>query len=63
MAKCFEESRRAYDNGDGARAKQLSNEGHQHKTEMERFNAQARDWIFYRTDIFSFPIPHDLKLL
>ncbi|PWN52640.1 DUF1771-domain-containing protein [Violaceomyces palustris] len=46
MAKCFDESHRAYNQGDGARAKQLSNEGHQHKQEMERLNKQAADWIF-----------------
>ena len=27
MARCFRESREAYQSGDGARAKQLSNEG------------------------------------
>ena len=61
MAKCFEESRLAYGNGDGSRAKQLSIEGKRHKNEMERINAEARDWIFFRKDIPSFLIPHNLK--
>jgi Domain of unknown function (DUF1771) len=63
MAHCFEESRLAYDNGDGARAKQLSVEGHRHQAEMDRLNAQASDWIFYRTDIPSIPILKHLKML
>lgn len=46
MAQCFEESHTAYANGDGARAKELSNQGKAHKAEMERLNAQASEWIF-----------------
>lgn len=49
MAKAFEASRRAYENGDGAGAKNLSNEGKRHKAEMERLNQEASDWIFQRT--------------
>lgn len=48
MAHCFDESRRAYDSGDGGRAKELSNEGKSHKAEMERLNKEASDWIYYR---------------
>jgi len=46
MARCFEESHAAYARGDGARAKELSNEGKAHQREMERLNAQASEWIF-----------------
>lgn len=48
MAHCFDESHRAYESGDGARAKDLSNEGKRHKSEMERINKEASDWIYYR---------------
>lgn len=46
MARCFEESHQAYEGGDGARAKELSNEGKRHKAEMERLNDEASAWIF-----------------
>lgn len=46
MAQCFDQSHKAYAQGDGSRAKQLSNEGHEHKLNMERLNKQAADWIF-----------------
>lgn len=46
MARCFDQSHKAYAQGDGGRAKQLSNEGHEHKLNMERLNKQAADWIF-----------------
>ena len=46
MAHCFEESRRAYEAGDRAGAKTLSNEGKEHKAEMERLNGRASAWIY-----------------
>ncbi|KIS69050.1 uncharacterized protein UMAG_03029 [Mycosarcoma maydis] len=46
MAQCFDQSHKAYSQGDGARAKQLSNEGNEHKRNMERLNKQASDWIY-----------------
>ncbi|GAC75980.1 predicted MutS-related protein [Moesziomyces antarcticus T-34] len=46
MAQCFDQSHKAYAQGDGGRAKQLSNEGNAHKANMERLNRQAADWIF-----------------
>lgn len=46
MAKCFDDSHKAYASGDGSRAKQLSNEGHEHKRRMEQANGEAADWIF-----------------
>ena len=48
MARCFGEGHRAYEEGDGARAKELSNQGKRHKAEMERLNKEASDWVFYR---------------
>ncbi|KAF8320655.1 DUF1771-domain-containing protein, partial [Clavulina sp. PMI_390] len=50
MAHCFDESHRAYESGDGARAKELSNEGKKHKAEMERLNKEASDWIYYQNN-------------
>ena len=46
MGNCFEESKRAYTTGDGARAKALSNEGKEHRAKMEQFNAEAGAWIY-----------------
>lgn len=46
MVHCFEESKRAYAAGDGARAKALSNEGKGHKAQMEELNAEASAWIY-----------------
>jgi len=46
MAKCFQASHEAYASGDGAGAKQLSNEGKEHQRNMESLNREASDWIF-----------------
>jgi hypothetical protein len=46
MARCFQQSHEAYARGDGAAAKQLSNQGHEHQHKMESLNKQASDWIF-----------------
>ena len=46
MARCFEESQQAYTSGSKARAKELSNEGKNHKAVMEELNRQASEWIF-----------------
>lgn len=46
MARAYEQSHDAYSRGDGAAAKQLSIEGHEHKSRMESLNKQASDWIF-----------------
>ncbi|KAF9478631.1 Smr-domain-containing protein [Pholiota conissans] len=40
MAKAFRESHEAYARGDGALAKQLSNEGKEHQRKMEQLNKQ-----------------------
>ncbi|PPQ68208.1 hypothetical protein CVT25_015040 [Psilocybe cyanescens] len=46
MAKSFKESHEAYSRGDGALAKELSNQGKDHQRKMEQLNRQASDFIF-----------------
>lgn len=60
MAKCFDQSHSAYSHGDGGKAKQLSNDGHQHKTRMEQLNKEASDWIFQANNEDSGPDEVDL---
>ncbi|KAI9167458.1 Smr domain-containing protein [Paramyrothecium foliicola] len=43
---CFDRSRRAYDEGDHAGAKEYSNEGKAHDRKMDDYNRQASDFIF-----------------
>lgn len=43
---CFEKSKEAYNRGDGAAAKALSNEGKEHGAKMEQYNKQASEFIF-----------------
>ena len=52
MARCFAESKQAYTSGDGGKAKELSNQGKHHQSEMERYNKEASDWIFRGTFLF-----------
>ncbi|CAG7916650.1 unnamed protein product [Penicillium olsonii] len=44
--QCFGRSKEAYSNGDGAGAKQLSEEGKAHGRKMEEYNRQASEFIF-----------------
>ncbi|GKT53797.1 SMR domain-containing protein [Colletotrichum tofieldiae] len=44
--QCFERSQQAYQSGDGAAAKELSNEGKRHAQRMEDLNRQASEYIF-----------------
>lgn len=60
MAHAFDASKKAYASGQGARAKQLSEEGHRHQAEMERLNAEARQWIFAANNADSPPDTLDL---
>ncbi|KAF9566814.1 DUF1771-domain-containing protein [Agrocybe pediades] len=46
MARCFQRSHEAYAKGDGALAKELSNQGKEHQRKMEQLNKQASDYIF-----------------
>ncbi|CEO59445.1 Putative Smr domain protein [Penicillium brasilianum] len=43
---CYSRSKEAYASGDGARAKQLSEEGKVHGRKMEEYNKQASEFIF-----------------
>ncbi|KAK8066064.1 Smr domain protein [Apiospora hydei] len=43
---CFDKAHQAYERGDGAEAKQLSNEGKRHTSQMEAYNKQASEYIF-----------------
>ncbi|KAK7037277.1 hypothetical protein VNI00_011268 [Paramarasmius palmivorus] len=60
MANCFRESQEAYHNGDGARAKELSNEGKEHQQQMEKLNREASEWIFIENNKDSAPGEIDL---
>lgn len=44
--QCFQRSREAYESGDGAGAKQLSEEGKAHGRKMDEYNKQASEFIF-----------------
>ncbi|KAK8111539.1 uncharacterized protein PG998_007996 [Apiospora kogelbergensis] len=44
--QCFDRAHQAYERGDGAEAKQLSNEGKRHAAQMESYNKQASEYIF-----------------
>jgi len=60
MARCFDQSHAAYQNGDGARAHELSEEGHRHQREMEKLDGEASDWIFRENNLDSAPGEIDL---
>ncbi|KAI0365630.1 DUF1771-domain-containing protein [Pilatotrama ljubarskyi] len=60
MARNFEEAHKAYERGDGARAKELSNAGKAAQQEMERLNEQAAEWIFRANNTDSKPGEVDL---
>ncbi|KAI8993845.1 hypothetical protein BD414DRAFT_436080 [Trametes punicea] len=60
MARCFEEAHKAYERGEGARAKELSNAGKAAQREMERLNEEAAEWIFRENNKDSQPGEVDL---
>ncbi|KAI0598547.1 Smr domain protein [Biscogniauxia sp. FL1348] len=43
---CFDRAHQAYERGDGAEAKELSNEGKRHAAQMDEYNKQASEYIF-----------------
>ncbi|KAJ4305857.1 hypothetical protein N0V90_001389 [Kalmusia sp. IMI 367209] len=45
-SSCFDRAHQAYESGDGARAHELSEEGKRHAAAMDKYNRQARDFIF-----------------
>ncbi|KAJ7132840.1 cytoplasmic protein [Mycena crocata] len=60
MAQCFASSHEAYERGDGAGAKQLSNEGKEHQRKMISTNKEASNWIFIENNKDSKPGEIDL---
>lgn len=44
--KCFADSQSAYKSGNGARAKELSNQGKAHQAKQDQMDDQAAAWIF-----------------
>ncbi|KAI7903801.1 uncharacterized protein BX663DRAFT_505287 [Cokeromyces recurvatus] len=44
--ECYSKSQEAYQNGDGAEAKELSNKGHYHDNLMKEYNKKAADHIY-----------------
>ncbi|KAH8828319.1 hypothetical protein DL96DRAFT_1602686 [Flagelloscypha sp. PMI_526] len=60
MSRCFDEAHKTYESGDGARAKELSNQGKEHQRRMEQLNAEACDWIFAKNNEDSKPGEVDL---
>lgn len=46
LTYCSSQAHEAYERGDGAGAKQLSNEGKEHAAKMEQYNKQASEYIF-----------------
>ena len=55
MARNFDEAHKAYERGDGARAKELSNAGKAAQKEMERLNEEAAAWIFRGSSVIHGP--------
>lgn len=60
MAQCYRQSHEAYQQGQGALAKELSEKGGEHKRRMERLNAEAGAWIFRENNLDSKPGEVDL---
>lgn len=60
MSKAFDGAHQAHAHGDGGRAKQLSNEGHEHQRRMHQANQEAADWIFKANNEDSGPNEVDL---
>ncbi|KAI6021473.1 hypothetical protein PISMIDRAFT_674559 [Pisolithus microcarpus 441] len=60
MAQCYRQSHEAYQQGQGALAKELSEKGGEHKRRMERLNAEASAQIFRENNLDSKPGEVDL---
>jgi len=46
MSECFDNSKKAFDEGNGALAKQLSEEGKQHQEQMKKYQKESADTMF-----------------
>ncbi|KAI2470647.1 Smr domain protein [Annulohypoxylon bovei var. microspora] len=55
---CFDRAHQAYERGDGAEAKELSNEGKRHAAKMDEYNKQASEYIFRENNATS-RVPDD----
>ncbi|ORY69674.1 uncharacterized protein BCR38DRAFT_480849 [Pseudomassariella vexata] len=55
---CFDRAHQAYERGDGAEAKELSNEGKRHAAKMDEYNKQASDFIFRENNLMG-RVPDD----
>lgn len=53
LTRCFAQSQNAYQSGDGARAHDLSEQGKAHQAKKAQIDAEARDWIYYRSSFFA----------
>ncbi|KAI6161069.1 hypothetical protein EDD17DRAFT_717036 [Pisolithus thermaeus] len=60
MAQCYRQGHEAYQQGQRALAKQLSEKGSGHKRKMERLNVEASAWIFRENNLVSKPGEVDL---
>ncbi|SAM01951.1 hypothetical protein [Absidia glauca] len=57
---CYQRSQEAYHNGDGALAKEESNEGHRHDDLMKQHNRQAADLVYAQKNDHRPPTEIDL---
>lgn len=60
MGQCFQRSREAYQSGNGALAKELSDQGKAHQKEMARLHWEAGEWIFNENNKHRIPGEVDL---
>ncbi|KAH8917211.1 DUF1771-domain-containing protein [Atractiella rhizophila] len=60
MSQCFDDAHAAYESGDGAKAKALSEQGHKHQVRRDEINSRASDWIFHENNKSSPPGTTDL---
>ena len=58
--RCFDQSKQAYQHGDGAHAKELSNQGKQHDVQCENYNQQAAMFVFRANNSRAAPDEIDL---
>ncbi|RAL07172.1 Smr domain-containing protein [Aspergillus homomorphus CBS 101889] len=59
---CFQRSQEAYTSGDGAKAKELSEQGKAHGRKMEEYNKQASEFIFRENNAEEHVAPDTIDL-
>ncbi|KAI8344431.1 hypothetical protein BC941DRAFT_387036 [Chlamydoabsidia padenii] len=57
---CYQRSQEAYHNGDGALAKEISNEGHRHDDLMKQYNKKAANLVYAQKNDHRPPTEIDL---